>query len=268
MTPRPSFRALVVSTALGLAITACAGTGDEQEAGSALDLVTPGTLTVCSAVPFAPFEDFDETTESGFTGFDIDLVAAIAEDLGLALAVRDSDFTPLQDGELFTSRHCDLGASAMTITEERQGKVLFSDGYYTSQQSLLVPADSDISAISDLAGRRVGVQRGTTGEAYARTHAPEAERVPYADDDPMYLALKAGRVNAILQDLPVNLEHQRDPDEPGRFRVVETYDTGEIYGFGARKDNTALISAVNTSLQKLRDSGEYQTIFDKYFALN
>lgn len=270
MTTRTVFKALAVTAALGLALTACGSSDDDKdkETGPTLDLVKAGTLTVCSDVPYAPFEDFDEDSESGFTGFDVDLVDAIAKDLDLKLAIRDSDFTPLQGGLLFNSGQCDLGASAMTITDERKEKLLFSDGYYTSKQSLLVPADSDITSIADLAGKKVGVQRGTTGEAYTKDNAPDADRIQYADDGKLYLALKAGQIDAILQDLPVNIEHERDAKEPGRFKVVETYDTEEIYGFGAKLDNTELIDAVNDALKKLRDSGEYQTIYDTYFGVS
>ena len=269
MTTRHVIKALAATAALGLALTACGSSDDDPQTGdSSLDLVKAGTLTVCSDVPYAPFEDFDETAESGFTGFDVDLVAAIAEGLDLELAIRDSDFEALQGGLLLNGKQCDLGASAMTITDERKENLLFSDGYYTSQQSLLVPADSDIASIADLAGKKVGVQKGTTGEAYTKDNAPDADRIQYGDDGKLYLALKAGQIDAILQDLPVNIEHQRDPKEPGRFKVVETYDTSELYGFAARKDNTALIEAVNEELKALRDSGDYQTIFDKYFAVN
>jgi len=269
MTTRHVFKALAVTAALGLALTACGSSDDDDPKGdTALDLVKSGTLTVCSDVPYAPFEDFDEDAESGFTGFDVDLVAAIAEGLDLELVIRDSDFEALQSGLLLNGKQCDLGASAMTITDERKENLLFTDGYYTSQQSLLVPADSDITAIADLAGKKVGVQKGTTGETYTKENAPEADRIQYSDDGKLYLALKAGQIDAILQDLPVNIEHQRDPKEPGRFKVVETYDTAENYGFAARKDNSALIDAINAELKSLRDSGEYQTIFDTYFGVN
>ncbi len=269
MTTRHVFKALAFSAALGLALTACgSSTDDDPKNGSPLDVVKAGTLTVCSDVPYAPFEDFDEKSESGFTGFDVELVAAIAKGLDLKLAVRDSDFEALQSGLLLNGKQCDLGASAMTITDERKENLLFTDGYYTSQQSLLVPADSEIESIADLAGKKVGVQKTTTGETYTKENAPEADRIQYTDDGKLYLALKAGQIDAILQDLPVNIEHQRDPKEPGRFKVVETYDTAEDYGFAARKDNTALVDAINAELTSLRDSGEYQTIFDKYFGVS
>src|SRR3954466_8645763 len=66
--------------------------------GSATQLVDPGDLTVCSDVPYPPFEDFDKTAPSGFSGFDIDVVSYIAQSLGLDLVIKDSDFDALQSG--------------------------------------------------------------------------------------------------------------------------------------------------------------------------
>lgn len=236
-----------------------AGGGD---AGADLDLVTDGTLTVCSDVPYPPFEDFDESSESGFTGFDVDIVTAVAEGLELDLEIKDSSFDALQSGLALNSGDCDLAASAMTITPEREENLAFSDGYYDSQQSLLVPGDSDIAAIDDLAGRTVGVQQGTTGEAYTNENAPEATITAFPSDAEMYQALQAGQVDALLQDLPVNLEHTRDGD----FQIVEEYSTDETYGFAMKMDNTALVDAVNEQLTALRDGGGYDEIYDTYFS--
>ena len=275
MTTRNLFKAFALTSVLALALTACGGSDDDGDktgstgnSGPDLSLVKSGTLTVCSDVPYPPFEDFDQGSEIGFKGFDVDIVSEIAKGLKLKLAIKDSDFDALQSGVLLNGRQCDLGASAMTITDERKKNLLFSDGYYDSKQSLLVPAGSDIKSIGDLAGKNVGVQRGTTGEAYTKEHAPEAKAKQYADDGKLYLALKAGQIDAILQDLPVNLDHQNDPKQPGKFTVVETYDTEEEYGFAAKKDNSELMDAVNEQLQELRDNGEYQKIYDKYFAVS
>jgi polar amino acid transport system substrate-binding protein len=276
MTTRNLFKALALTSVFALALTAC-GSSDDDDSGKKgstgssapdLNLVKSGTLTVCSDVPYPPFEDFDKSSETGFKGFDVDVVGKIAEGLDLKLAIKDSDFNTLQSGVLLNSRQCDLGASAMTITDERKKNLLFSDGYYDSKQSLLVPTGSDIASIADLAGKTVGVQRGTTGEAYTKENAPEAKTKQYSDDGKMYLALKAGQVDALLQDLPVNLDHQNDPKEAGKYQVVETYDTNEEYGFAAKKDNTELIDAVNEQLQEMRDNGEYQKIYDTYFKVS
>lgn len=289
MNMRP-LRAVATAAVLTLGLTACGGGGDAGggDAGGAdagggtadgggttdggtagggggaeLDLVTDGTLTVCSDVPYAPFEDFDPSTESGYTGFDIEIVEAIAEGLDLELAVKDSSFDGLQSGLSLNAGECDLAASAMTITEDRQANLAFSDGYYDSKQSLLVPADSEIQGIDDLEGARVGVQQGTTGEAYAEENAAGAELIAFPSDAEMYQAILAGQVDALLQDLPVNLVHTEDGD----FTIVEEYATDETYGLAMRKDNTALVEAVNAELQELRDDGTYDELYAKYFTV-
>ncbi|KUG51556.1 ABC transporter substrate-binding protein [Serinicoccus chungangensis] len=262
-----SFLPVIGAATLALTLAAC-GSDDSgsdsggEAAGADLDLVTEGTLTVCSDVPYPPFEDFDESSETGFTGFDVDIVSAVAEGLGLELEIKDSSFDGLQSGLALNSGDCDLAASAMTITEDRQENLAFSDGYYDSQQSLLVPADSDIAGIEDLAGRTVGVQQGTTGEAYTNENAPEATITAFPSDAEMYQALQAGQVEALLQDLPVNVEHARDGD----YEIVEEYSTDETYGLAMQLDNTALVEAVNEQLTELRDSGEYDEIYDTYFS--
>ncbi len=265
-----SFWVATAAAGLVLSLSAC-GSDDGGEAGGStgdvaaadLDLVTDGTLTVCSDVPYPPFEDFDESAPSGFSGFDIDIVQSIADGLGLDLAVKDSSFDGLQSGLSLNAGECDLAASAMTITDDRKQNLDFSDGYYDSLQSLLVPEGSDISAIDDLAGKKVGVQQGTTGEAYTKENAADADIIAFPSNAEMFQAIQAGQVDALLQDLPVNVDNANKSD--GKFTVVEEYDTGETYGLAMKKGNTALVEAVNTQLAELRESGDYDTLYDKYF---
>ena len=176
--------------------------------------------------------------------------------------VKDSAFDPLQSGLALNSGQCDIGASAMTITPDREKNLDFSDGYYDSKQSLLVPTGSDIKSIDDLAGKKVGVQQGTTGKTYTEENAPDADIVTFPSDAEMYQAIKAGQVDALLQDLPVNLDHAN----AGGFEIVQEYSTDEQYGLAIKKGNTALVDDVNEQLKKMRDDGTYDEFYNKYFS--
>ena len=178
------------------------------------------------------------------------------------LTIRDQAFDGLQSGLALNSNQCDMAASAMTITEDREANLDFSDPYYDSEQSLLVPTGSDIAGIDDLDGKKVGVQQGTTGKAYAEENATGADLVSLPSDAEMFQAIKAGQVDALLQDLPVNIEHTKGGD----FEVVETYKTDESYGLAVKQGNTSLLDEVNNALSEMRDDGTYDKIYDKYFA--
>jgi len=255
-----------------LALAGCAGGSTDAggdaptSAGDDYGLVDAGTLTVCSDIPYAPFEFEGGDNGTGYTGFDIDLLDAIAQQLDLKLAVQDVGFDALQSGTTLASGTCDIGASAMTITEERKANLDFSDPYYDSLQSLLVSTDSGIESIDDLDGKIVGVQQGTTGEAYATENAPGAELLQLPSDGELWPAIQAGTIDAILQDQPVNIEHEK---ADSNYKIVEEYNTDEQYGFAfAKGEKTALMDAVNAALKELRDSGDYDTIYDSYFAAN
>lgn len=253
--------ALALTTLAALTLAACGSDDSGGATDSGASLVKDGTLTVCSDVPYPPFEDFDTSSPTGFKGFDVDIVSEVAERLDLDLEIKDLGFDGLQSGQALNAGQCDLVASAMTITEDRKKNLDFTDGYYDSQQSLLVEAGSDIASIDDLDGVKVGVQQGTTGKAYTEENAPDAEIVTFPSDAEMFQAIKAGQVEALLQDLPVNLDHTAD----GTFEVVETYETDEQYGFAAKKDNAQLVEDVNGALSEMRDDGTYDDIYTAYF---
>lgn len=257
---RSFHRPVAVIATLALTLTAC-GTDDNGDT-TEIDTVTAGVLTVCSEVPYEPFEFEDPDSPSGYSGFDIDLMAAIAENLGLDLAVVNAGFDDLTSGAAMAAGTCDLAASAMTITPERAENVDFSDGYYNAAQSLLVKADSDITTLADLAGRRLGVQSGTTGAAYAEANAPDdTEIVAFDAGADLFLAIEAGNIEAILQDLPVNVERAANDDS---LSVIETYETDENYGF-AFPQGSPLVDLVNDALAELRADGTYDRIYNDYF---
>ncbi|KAB1862322.1 basic amino acid ABC transporter substrate-binding protein [Microbacterium algeriense] len=270
MPRRNLFAGLALAATATLALAGCAtgssdaGSSGEPAAGDEYGLIEAGTLTVCSDVPYPPFEVEDPNSETGYSGFDIDLLSAIAEKIDLKLAVQDVGFDALQSGTTLAAGQCDIGASAMTITDERKANIDFSDPYVDSLQSLLVRADSDITSIDDLDGKNVGVQQGTTGETYAGENAPGAQLVQYPSDGELWPAMQAGQIDAILQDQPVNYVHEQD--DPA-YKIVETYPTDESYGFAfAKGEKDELREAVNKALKELQDDGGYQKIYDEYLA--
>lgn len=225
-------------------------------------LVSGDTLTVCSDTPYEPFEFKDDAGED--TGYDMDLLRAIAEDADLDLTVIDLPF----DGILgsLEAGDCDVVASAVTITEERAQQVDFSEPYFDADQSLLVPSDraEEVQSLADLAGASIGVQSGTTGEAYANENNPGgAEIKAFEDSDGLFAAIAAGDIDAILQDLPVNAYRATQDDS---VVVVETYPTGEQYGFAIKKGNTDVLAFIDAGLATLHDDGRFDEIYGTYFA--
>jgi polar amino acid transport system substrate-binding protein len=239
-------------------------TGDDDGGGelTAPDgLVSGGMLTICSDTPYEPFEFRDDDGRD--TGYDIDLLREIAGRADLDIEVIDLPF----DGILgsLAAGDCDVAAAAITITEERAEQVDFSDPYFDADQSLLIKSDraGEISSIEDLAGEDIGVQSGTTGEDYARDNAPDgASVVGFPDSDALFSAIEAGSIAGILQDLPVNAYRTTQDDT---LEVVETYTTGEQYGFAVAKDNESVLELVNGGLEAMRDDGTFDDVYSTYF---
>lgn len=226
-----------------------------------LETVNEGVLTVCTDSPYPPME-FEVDGE--FTGFDIELMRAIADGLGLGLEVNNTGFDPITSGLAMEAGDCDIAAASITITEERAEAILFSDGYFTADQSLLVKADSGITTLADLEGQSLGVQTGTTGQIYAEENAPEgAELVDFENPGDLFLALDGGQIAGILQDIIPNADRALTDDT---VVVAETYPTDETYGFAAKLEGSeALMEAVNAQLAALRADGTYDEIYQEFF---
>lgn len=259
-----------------LLLTACGGDGTDGETdptdgstatttesstdAGALETVTEGVLTVCSDIPYAPFEFEEEGTATGYSGFDIELMEAIATSLDLELAVSVTGFDAIQSGTALAADACDVAASAMTITEEREENVDFADPYFDAEQSLMAKAELNLTGLADVDGA-IGVQADTTGQAYAVENF-DGTIIEFPGAAELFAALEAGTIVAVLQDLPVNVERAQQDDS---LTIVETYDTNEQYGFAVAEGNTALRDAINEALAGLRQDGTYDTLYSKYF---
>lgn len=224
--------------------------------------IKEGVLTAGSDVAYPPFEYQDENTQE-IVGFDVDLIKEIGRRIGLEVQIQPAAFDTII--QALNAGKYDCVISAMTITNERKQQVDFSDPYIDSNQSLAVRKGSDIRKLEDLKGKVVGVQRGTTGELKAQELKEQygiKEIKSYDDTLMAFEDLKAGRVDAIVNDLPVTAYLvKKDPV----FEIVAEIPTGEQYGIAVRKDSKELLEAINKALREMREDGTYDKIYEKWF---
>ena len=174
---------------LGSFAGGCAANADTSTVSTTPILVKAGTLTVCTDIPYEPFEFLKKGEPAGF---DIELVAEVARRLDLEPSIKDTDFDAIQSGEALNSDACDVAISAMTITGDRARVLDFSSPYFNASQALVMEEGTAVDELSDLTGRKIGVQGGTTGELYVTDNAPDDARiVPFEDSAAMDAALSS-----------------------------------------------------------------------------
>jgi basic membrane protein A len=222
-----------------------------------------GVVTVGMNAEYPPFEFVDESGE--ISGFDVDLVNAIAEVAGFEVELVntrwDGIFVALQSGEF------DMVASAATITEEREEIVDFSNPYFNAGQMIAVPeADAEtITSPEDLPGLRVGVQGGTTGDI-AVSEIEGVEVVRYDEITLAFQALGAGDIDAIVNDGPVSADIISKNPELGAVLVGDPF-TDEFYGIAVQPDLPELLDAVNAALETIIADGTYAQIYQEWFGM-
>ncbi len=273
---RRSFLAAAGLSVAALALTACGGSSStassaaassvassaaasSEAASAAADLTTveAGKLTMATNATFPPYE---MTTDNGtIEGIDVETAQAIADKLGLELQVDDMDF----DAALLSVQQgkADIAMAGITVTDERKAVMAFSDSYATGIQSIIVPEGSDIATADDLAGKKIGTQRGTTGYLYCSDDFGEDAVVAYDNGLTAVQALNNGQVDAVVIDNePAKAYVESNPG----LKILDTSYAEEDYAIGMNKDNTALLDAVNAALEELKADGTLQSIVDKY----
>lgn len=267
---------LMTATALVLSLAACGSTASSEAASSdaasseaasseaasetetaELSTVEPGKLIMSTNAAFPPYE---MTTDSGeFEGIDIETAQAIADKLGLELQIDDMDF----DAALLAVQQgkSDMVMAGVTVTDERQNVMDFTDSYATGIQSIIVKEDSDIASVDDLAGKKIGTQRGTTGYLYCSDDFGDENVVAYDDGLTAVQMLNNGQVDCVVIDNAPAKEFIAA--NPG-LKLLDTAYVEESYAIGIGKGNTELKDAINTALEELKADGTLQAIVDKY----
>lgn len=243
--------------ALSLLAAGCAKDDTSTTTESGVKLVEGGTLTICTHLPYEPFE----FTEGGeVVGFDPDVLKIAADAEGWDTKVVDISWETIVSGEALNTGQCDVAAGAMTITDEREAVMDFTDPYFEATQALMTKTGSGITSLEDLAGKTIAVQDATTGADYVRENAPkDAKIVTFEDSALMQQAVKTGKADAGVNDngLLNYFVSQNDDVE-----VVTEFQTGESYGFSVKKGgNDELLSVINDAIA----SDDYDTVYEKWF---
>lgn len=255
-----------------LALTGCGNSGAPADsAGSAdasgsdtMQLVTDGTLTIGTSAEYEPFEYMED---GEYKGFDLELAQAIADDLGLELKIENVDFDTIVPGVASGTKY-DMGIAAITATPEREKEVGFTDSYYMDDQAIVTMADNteitgdNYADALNAEGVKIAVQSGSTAEAFAKENFPNAELVPFKNATDCFAAVQSSQANALVTNRSVAA--QLVATSFSNEQVIKQISTGEEYAIAVNKDNTALLDALNDSIDKLTEDGTVDELMTKY----
>jgi polar amino acid transport system substrate-binding protein len=256
---KPRSYLVVFVFALGAVSLLAAGCGDDDGGDTTGGGGGGGAaLTVGSDVPYPPFEEFGES-KTEFTGFDVELVEAVAEKLDREPEFIDTSFdTIFRD---LAQGKFEMVASATTITDEREETVDFTDPYYLAEQAILVKEGSDVKTVADLDGITVGAQQGTTGEEFVEEETKASEVRSYPEGPDLVTPLNGGTIDAAVLDIPVaeNLAASQ-----AGIEVAAEIKTGEEYGLVVQQGEEDLLNEVNEALQEIKDDGTLNELYEKW----
>jgi ABC-type amino acid transport substrate-binding protein len=214
-------------------------------------------LTVGSDIPYPPFE---QGKAPNYTGFDVELMEAVVENIGREAVFQDTSFdTIFRD---LAQGKFEAVASATTITPEREKTVDFTNPYYLSEQAIMVTEGSDVGPLATLDGATIGVQQGTTGQEFVEGEVDAGEVRKYPQGPDAISALKSGVVDAVVIDIPVAEDALKN--QTG-LEISEAIPTEEEYGFVVAQGEDELLEEMNQGLEEAKDDGTFAQIYEKWF---
>ena len=225
-------------------------------AASELKTVEAGKLIMSTNAAFPPYEMVAD--DGSFEGIDVEVAGAIAGKLGLELVVDDMDF----DAALLAVQQnkSDIVMAGVTVTEDRQLIMNFSDSYATGVQVVIVKEGSDVT-LDNLGEKMIGTQRGTTGYIYTSDDYGDDHVTAYDNGASAVQALLNGQVDCVVID---SAPAEAFVAANAGLTILDTEYVTESYAIGVNKDNTALLDAINQALAELTADGTVQAIVDKY----
>ncbi len=249
-------RAAAVAAACALALTACSGGGGDN--GDEAQLITDGEIVIAMSGEFKPFSHFD--SDNQLTGFDYDIAAAIADEMGLTLKSETASFASLIQG--LQSNRYDALIASMTPTEKRAEVVDFTESYYTDGAQYFVKTESDCEAFDIESTVNVGVANGTTYDQYLKDEGFQGEVVSFESDITALEDTEAGRLDGTVTGLLVGLFQIQDAGRDLRACGEPLYT--EAPAVAVAKDNP-LKGDIDEALKTIKDNGTYADISNEWF---
>jgi polar amino acid transport system substrate-binding protein len=209
------------------------------------------SITVATDATWPPMEMVDEN--KNIVGFDIDFLTAVANEAGFEVTFKNTAWDGIFAG--IAAGKYDAIISSVTITEERQKTMDFSDPYINAGQILVVPKTSSVSKLGDLKGEKVGAQIGTTG-SFEIKKIEGAELKAYDEIGLAFEDMVAGRIGGVVCDTPVAANYALQREEyKEKFKIVGEPFTDEYYGVVVRKGNKKLLDLINKGIKAVQAKG-------------
>ena len=223
-------------------------------------MLADGKLTVGTNAEFPPFEFVGDDGEPD--GFDVALIKAIGEKLGVEVEMENMEFDALVAS---IGSKIDIAIAGMTVSDERKKSVDFSDPYYDALQYVILPEGSEIATFDDLAGKTIGVQLGTTGDFIASDDVDGATVKQYNKGVDAVNDLVKGRLDCVIIDKNPALVFAGKFE--GQLTAVDGAQFGfevENYAIAIPKGDSALLNAVNGALKEIREDGTFDELVKTY----
>lgn len=252
-----------------LALGACSKKEETKPAASAPVAAAPAELKVAIDPTYEPFTF--KTADGKPTGFDVDMANAICEQIKRQCVFVEQVWDSMIPG--LTAQKYDVIISSMSITDDRLKEVDFSDKYYNTPSRIVLKKTVKYIDPASIKGKKIGVLKGSTQEAYALGELKPAGVVvnSYEAQDQVYLDLKAGRIDGTVADfLEVSGGFLSKPEGAAFALMGPELREPKYYGYGIgvamRKGQDALKADINTAIKTIRANGSYKAMNDKYFA--
>ena len=232
---------------------------DAETEAAVSEALADGVLTVGTNAEFPPFEYVGDDGEPD--GFDMALVKAIGEKLGVEVKIENMEFASLVTS---IGSKIDIAAAGMTVTEERQQTVDFTNPYYEAVQYVILPTDSEIATAADLEGKTIGVQLGTTGDFIASgiegTDVKAYNKAVDAVND-----LINGKVDCVIIDKnPALVFESKFEGQVVAIDGAQFEFEAENYAIALPKDDTVLAEQINTAIEELKADGTFDELVKTY----